>query len=419
MDNKIFMHFPIEIEKGEDGTYKRVIVKGKASTPHQDKQGEWIDPMGCDIDDFKRISDDHIKGNSGTIGEIIKAHKDHEAVWIDEAELYPSLPQVQHIVKIADELKKRPNSKMQLSFSIEGSATERDSINPKRILKAKLTGAAVTLQPINQNATAELFAKSLNYDDTDFDALEKSDSVEQKRYLYEWKDSDGVEYKLTKSFEIEKGIYIDDAENRKLGRVGKHYGNEEKKQTNEDLSKIKQSLRIKLNDLLLSNDYKKIKNNEWKIRKEIASINDKIKKQQDEINSVLSSWEKVSDKQYSQKTSDRIFIDYDDYDEEITSELKKKMQNKYATELDSTIKKLNKLGIKAEGNITVASSGNVYKEIIFNKSTTAELEDDNSEDVLKKEELKKKTVSLIAKAIEEKRISKEKGKKMLKHFLNQ
>ena len=215
MDNKIFMHFPIEIEKGEDGKYKRVIIKGKASTPHQDKQGEWIDPMGCDIDDFRRISDDHIKGNMGTIGEIKKAHKDHEAVWIDEAELYPELKQVQHIVDLADAIKKRPDSKMQLSFSIEGSALERDSINPKRILKAKLTGAAVTLQPINPNATASLFAKSLNYDESDFDVLEKSDGVEKKRYLYEWTDQDGVRCGLTKSFEIEKGTYVNDAENRR------------------------------------------------------------------------------------------------------------------------------------------------------------------------------------------------------------
>jgi hypothetical protein len=355
MDNKIFMHFPIEIEKGEDGTYKRVIVKGKASTPHQDKQGEWIDPMGCDIDDFKRISDDHIKGNSGTIGEIIKAHKDHEAVWIDEAELYPSLPQVQHIVKIADELKKRPNSKMQLSFSIEGSATERDSINPKRILKAKLTGAAVTLQPINQNATAELFAKSLNYDDSDFDALEKSDNIEQKRYLYEWKDSDGVEYKLTKSFEIEKSQihkYISKKPNGK-GGWNYEYGQEGTPISIEEIDKRRQSLLDEVDPLI-------------KLKKKLYSKID--------ISLPKSKEEKELDERIHNLLSEANDIVH----------TKRKFQN------DQT-----------------------------QKSTTAELEDDDSEDVLKKEELKKKTVSLIAKAIEEKRISKEKGKKMLKHFLNQ
>lgn len=389
MDNKIFMHFPIEIEKGEDGTYKRVIVKGKASTPHQDKQGEWIDPMGCDIDDFKRISDDHIKGNSGTIGEIIKAHKDHEAVWIDEAELYPSLPQVQHIVKIADELKKRPNSKMQLSFSIEGSATERDSINPKRILKAKLTGAAVTLQPINQNATAELFAKSLNYDDSDFDVLEKSDSVEQKRYLYEWKDSDGVEYKLTKSFEIEKGTYVDDPENRKLGRVGQHYGGEGK-ETSKRLS-IK-DLESKRPNEMSFEDFLRLKGSQGSYNGS-EHEKDRFKKIWDMENTPISD-------EYWDRKINESKIGF----ERAKIKNHKGEMRYFSDQLKGFIRDK-----KADNN--------KFKKT--QKSTTAELAEDDSEDVLKKEELKKKTVSLIAKAIKEKRISKEKGKKMLKHFLNQ
>jgi hypothetical protein len=416
MDNKIFMHFPIEIEKGEDGTYKRVIVKGKASTPHQDKQGEWIDPMGCDIDDFKRISDDHIKGNSGTIGEIIKAHKDHEAVWIDEAELYPSLPQVQHIVKIADELKKRPNSKMQLSFSIEGSATERDSINPKRILKAKLTGAAVTLQPINQNATAELFAKSLNYDDTDFDALEKSDNIEQKRYLYEWKDSDGVEYKLTKSFEIEKGTYVDDAENRKLGRVGQHYGGKGKEESKdfksipfeEKSDKILNYLKDKLNI-----DGYEITNNSNRLL---------IRNKRKESYIDIMPAERVLG---GDDVKGKLYVQLFDKSEVKSTSLADPRAAYQTTSARSVVHK--KTNIIDE----FSSYSDLFKKIdkftdkvsfgikLTQKSTTAELEDDDSEDVLKKEELKKKTVSLIAKAIKEKRISKEKGKKMLKHFLNQ
>lgn len=416
MDNKIFMHFPIEIEKGEDGTYKRVIVKGKASTPHQDKQGEWIDPMGCDIDDFKRISDDHIKGNSGTIGEIIKAHKDHEAVWIDEAELYPSLPQVQHIVKLADELKKRPNSKMQLSFSIEGSATERDSINPKRILKAKLTGAAVTLQPINQNATAELFAKSLNYDDSDFDALEKSDSVEQKRYLYEWKDADGVEYKLTKSFEIEKGTYVDDAENRKLGRVGQHYGGKGKEESKdfksipfeEKSDKILNYLKDKLNI-----DGYEITNNSNRLL---------IRNKRKESYIDIMPAERVLG---GEDVKGNLYVQLFDKSEVKSTSLADPRAAYQTTSARSVVHK--KTDIRDE----FSSYSDLFKKIdkftdkvsfgikLTQKSTTAELEDDDSKDVLKKEELKKKTVSLIAKAIEEKRISKEKGKKMLKHFLNQ
>lgn len=345
MNDKIFMHFPIEIEKGEDGQYKRVIIKGKASTPHQDKQGEWIDPMGCDIEDFKRISDDHIKGNSGTIGEIIKAHKDHEAVWIDEAELYPELKQVQHIIGLSDALKKRPNSKMQLSFSIEGSATERDSVNPKRILKAKLTGAAVTLQPINPNATASLFAKSLNYDESDFDALEKGEQLEQRRYLYEWKDSDGVEYKLTKSFEIEKS----GGEGSRGGKVIGH-------------TKSGKPIYDKA-------DHKEHANFTSEDHQDAYSLHDK------EMSDLGHRWTPRDGKMYT-----------------------KYKKHELARNVHSESKKLL--------NQT-------------QKSTTAELEDDDSEDVLKKEELKKKTVSLIAKAIEEKRISKEKGKKMLKHFLNQ
>ena len=416
MNDKIFMHFPIEIEKGEDGQFKRVIVKGKASTPHQDKQGEWIDPMGCDIDDFKRISDDHIKGNSGTIGEIIKAHKDHEAVWIDEAELYPELKQVQHIVKLADALKKRPNSKMQLSFSIEGSATERDTINPKRILKAKLTGAAVTLQPINSNATAELFAKSLNYDDTDFDALEKSDNIEQRRYLYEWKDSDGVEYKLTKSFEIEKGTYVDDTENRKLGRVGQHYGGEAKEE-GKDFKSIPFEEK---SDKILNYLKDKLNIDGYEITQNSNRLLIRNKRKESYID--IMPAERVLG---GDDVKGKLYVQLFDKSEVKSTSLADPRAAYQTTSTRSVVHK--KTNIRDE----FSSYNDLFKKIdkfndkvsfgtkLTQKSTTAELEEDDSEDVLKKEELKKKTVSLIAKAIEEKRISKEKGKKMLKHFLNQ
>lgn len=418
MNDKIFMHFPIEIEKGEDGTYKRVIVKGKASTPHQDKQGEWIDPMGCDIDDFKRISDDHIKGNSGTIGEIIKAHKDHEAVWIDEAELYPSLPQVQHIVKIADELKKRPNSKMQLSFSIEGSATERDSINPKRILKAKLTGAAVTLQPINSNATAELFAKSLNYDDTDFDALEKSDNIEQKRYLYEWKDSDGVECKLTKSFEIEKSQIHKYISKKPDGKGGWEYEYSEKDKHIKKL--LNEATKYDLNFPGRSSS------NGWKLSIQGKTMNDTFELY-DKLHDFLvdeNIAHKIATKKRVENTNKEqskklltIYVPDDEKHLELAEKVYKKIKT-YKGWYD--IKTPTNYEHYA-GGIFFRNDRNEAGEYIpaTQKSTTAELEEDDSEDVLKKEELKKKTVSLIAKAVKEKRISKEKGKKMLKHFLNQ
>jgi hypothetical protein len=412
MDNKIFMHFPIEIEKGEDGTYKRVIVKGKASTPHQDKQGEWIDPMGCDIDDFKRISDDHIKGNSGTIGEIIKAHKDHEAVWIDEAELYPSLPQVQHIVKIADELKKRPNSKMQLSFSIEGSATERDTINPKRILKAKLTGAAVTLQPINQNATAELFAKSLNYDETDFDALEKSDSVEQKRYLYEWKDSGGVEYKLTKSFEIEKSR----GEGSRGGKVIGHTRSGKPIYAN-----LKQYLGKEYKDYKYGNPSEAAKG----IIESHSKLHEKLqiaKEKAGSFNSPGLEYAYKKDLKAIHEGTNNPTTHLEDYNKHSGEDNEYRGSKSASKELIEHVKNYHKELIEHSNKAgSFLKPGVIHAAIkdITQKSTTAELEDDDSEDVLKKEELKKKTVSLIAKAIEEKRISKEKGKKMLKHFLNQ
>ena len=89
-------------------------------------------------------------------------------------------------------------------------------------------------------------------------------------------------------------------------------------------------------------------------------------------------------------------------------------------QLDSVVDRIKEL---KEVHKKMSERSYSDEDIEFNnqtqKSTTAELEDDDSEDVLKKEELKKKTVSLIAKAVEKNIISKERGKKIVKDFLNQ
>lgn len=145
---------PLNIEKGgENG--KLVKISGIASTDAEDSDQETLIPAGFDFTPLlksgflnwnhqARTTSKAICGEP-TSAKIINNGKD----FFIEGVIYPN-EEGKNVVELAETLEKHsPNRR--LGFSIEGQAIERDVLNPKRVLKARITGVAITQCPKNPN----------------------------------------------------------------------------------------------------------------------------------------------------------------------------------------------------------------------------------------------------------------------------
>lgn len=280
--NKADFNFwvPIDFEKSRnEKTGEKVMkIKGIASTPDQDSEGEILEPIGFDLKRFLStgfLNWNHQAKNdaSKVIGEPTLAKVTNDGKLYVEGVLYNGHPLAESVWSLAETLKNN-NSKRKLGFSIEGRALERDIINPKKITKALLTGLAVTPTPVNTNTYLDL-CKGEQKDDFieyEFDNEADLNKSEDAKYIFEF-TCDNKDFGITKSFEVEEirkttdvastatlvpesldgkkikltpeihkavvmgivpiedvlekargGVYANTAENRKKGRVGQKYG---------------------------------------------------------------------------------------------------------------------------------------------------------------------------------------------------
>jgi hypothetical protein len=151
--DKFNFFIPLDIEKGADGQLTK--IKGICSSDKEDSDGETLIPAGFDFAPLlksgflnwnhqARTTSKAICGEP-TSAAIINGGKD----FYIEGVLYPNT-EGKHIVELAETLEKHsPNRR--LGFSIEGQAIERDILNPKKVLRATITGVAITQSPKNPN----------------------------------------------------------------------------------------------------------------------------------------------------------------------------------------------------------------------------------------------------------------------------
>jgi len=183
-------------------------IKGIASTPEQDSEGEILEPMGFDLSRFLSIGYlnwNHQSKNSADkiIGEPTVAKITPEGNLYVEGILYNDHPLAESVYHMAEVLKKN-NSTRRLGFSIEGRATERDIANPKRITRALLTGLAVTPTPVNCSTYLDLVKgiqsdDYINYEYDKESVLEKAET--SSIYLYEFTNN-GKRMGITKGFDV-------------------------------------------------------------------------------------------------------------------------------------------------------------------------------------------------------------------------
>ena len=160
------IHVPVELEKSKDADGEDTwIVKGIASTPDQDLQGEVVDQNGLDISPLKAgrglFNVDHQKGPENVIGQIEDAEfvkSDGKKVLMVKGYLFKHQPRAQAFYNIMKSVKK--GSAPRVHMSIEGKILQRDTVNKSVIRNARIDKVALTLDPVNPYTYADL-SKSL------------------------------------------------------------------------------------------------------------------------------------------------------------------------------------------------------------------------------------------------------------------
>ena len=165
MNDKIRFGIPIDIFKGQNSKGEEVYkFKGLASTNDKDNQGEQLFAKQFDLNDFKNVNYNHQGGKdaNAVLGEITTHNFDRNGLNV-EGELWGDMPMTPAVVSL---MKRKAKQGKKLQLSVEGQVLKRGSEDKKhpaynKILKAKLTGVAVTLNPINGNTFCDLIEKGV------------------------------------------------------------------------------------------------------------------------------------------------------------------------------------------------------------------------------------------------------------------
>jgi len=194
----------LSIEKGKDKSGNEVmIVEGIASTDDQDEDEEILVPEGYILDRFKSmgfINWNHMSKSdpSKIIGEPIDCYVKNNKFYI-KGMLYPDQKQAKDTYALIQTLKKAGSTR-KLGWSIEGKALQRDPNNPKRIIRALITGVAITPTPVNGNTFVDLVKGSQKDDFVDYEFDESANGGQT--YILDVITTDNVRVRVDKNFNI-------------------------------------------------------------------------------------------------------------------------------------------------------------------------------------------------------------------------
>lgn len=253
---------PLDIQKAviDPETGQEVMrLGGIASTSDEDSDGEFLDPKGFDIKPLINsgmVNWHHqAKGQPATIiGEPSKAEIRPEGLYI-ETDLYPSSAIARDVWDLAQTLEKDSKTR-RLGYSIEGKVVKRKSNDKKspdykKIVKAIITGVAITHQPKNPKTFANIIKGEIDEDfedeveealDTENGKALKKESVDKKLKNQTFSKSEAIE----KLFKDIPGIDIEKAEKIYLmtSKFAKMKG--KKRVTDEDISKAYEALGLEI-----------------------------------------------------------------------------------------------------------------------------------------------------------------------------
>lgn len=149
-------NFFVPAEFTKSGETGEMVISGVCSSKTEDTDGETLDPAGFDFaplleKGYFNWNHQANKTSSAILGrptsaKVINGGQD----FFVEGKLYKGLEEARAVYNLAKTLENEDPTR-RLGFSIEGHATDRDPINPKRIRKATITGIAITHCPKNSN----------------------------------------------------------------------------------------------------------------------------------------------------------------------------------------------------------------------------------------------------------------------------
>lgn len=162
MSEKDFKFYvPLELEKSEKEGDEEWVIKGIASTPDEDLQGETVDQDGLDISLLQAgrglFNFDHQKGPENVLGQIEDAtfiNNEGKKCLMVKGYLFKHQERSKAMYNIMKSIKKGSAPRVQMS--IEGKIIQRDFANNKAIKKARIDKVALTLDPVNPYTYADL-----------------------------------------------------------------------------------------------------------------------------------------------------------------------------------------------------------------------------------------------------------------------
>lgn len=208
-EDKFSMFIPFEIEKGgdanDDSRYDNMKVKGVFSSSRfgEDADGETIDPSGMDFSELLTRGNfnwHHQQSSDplAIVGEPTKVEINADGDAYVEGKLYKDSKKAREIYDLAQILEKNSDTR-RLGYSLEGKALVRDKKNPKKILKSRISGIAITYAPKNKGTKLELMKGSVSdwgYEDSN------GGNFESTEYVVDVIGEDGIRRTVDKNFNI-------------------------------------------------------------------------------------------------------------------------------------------------------------------------------------------------------------------------
>lgn len=173
MKNENFNIFiPISKSIKSDGEHGR-FVKGWASVPKEDRDGDIILPRELDISMLMRkgyINYEHKKGGKYKLGvPTDKSYVDPERGFFLEAKLFDNNPYADKMWDLAERINSGEvveDDDHMLGFSVEARFSHRDYDDPRVLRNVMITNVALTTHPANTSASWTKFEKSFTTGDS-------------------------------------------------------------------------------------------------------------------------------------------------------------------------------------------------------------------------------------------------------------
>lgn len=197
-----------------DKRYEKMIISGMGSDSSTDSDEEILEPDGYILDRFLKygiVNWEHLakKDPTAIIGEPIEAKVKNNEFYI-KAKLYKDVPLARKVWDTMINLNKSESTR-KIGWSIEGKSLMKDPINPKRIIKALITGISLTMMPKNTNTWADIVKgkQEKDFEDYKYD----DDANGGKIYLLDVTTPKGIRITVDKDFNIkmDKAMTTDSA----------------------------------------------------------------------------------------------------------------------------------------------------------------------------------------------------------------